>query len=204
LPVQTSYIPPLVVSSPPEERPAGRGLYYLFVGRLIRAKGLQTILPLFRRTGRKLLVAGSGAYEAELRRLAAEATNIQFLGHITSEQLPALYAGAVATLVPSLCYEVGPRVAIESLQQGTPVIVPDLGGMPEIIADTGGGWVYGSLDMLAEILDRIEARPEEARQLGQRARQSAWRYSPEHHLREYLAVIEQVRASRSPAAPTPS
>lgn len=204
LPVETCYVPPLVADAARVEPPARAKPYYLFVGRLIRAKGLQTILPLFLRTGRKLLVAGAGEYEPELRRLAAGAPDIQFLGHVSAAELPALYAGAAATVVPSLCYEIGPRVVIESLQQGTPALVPDRGAMPEIVRGTGGGWVYGSLEELEGILDRIDSHPEEARRVGERGRQATWRFGAENHLREYFAVIEQIRACRSSPAATPS
>jgi glycosyltransferase involved in cell wall biosynthesis len=44
--------------------------YYLVASRLEKAKGIQTILPLFRDTNRKLLIAGAGNYDRELRRQA--------------------------------------------------------------------------------------------------------------------------------------
>jgi glycosyltransferase involved in cell wall biosynthesis len=68
--------------------PPGSGPYFLFVGRLERVKGLQTLIPLFRRSTRaRLLVAGTGSYEASLRRLAADAPNIAWLGHQSGDRL---------------------------------------------------------------------------------------------------------------------
>src|SRR5690349_1612454 len=53
--------------APPQERP-----YFLFVGRLERIKGLQTLIKLWDKViGADLLVAGTGNYEAELRAQAA-------------------------------------------------------------------------------------------------------------------------------------
>ncbi|MCL6545042.1 MAG: glycosyltransferase [Bryobacteraceae bacterium] len=195
--IQVRYLPPFLLmprgaTRPPDEKP-----YYLFVGRLIRAKGLQTVLGLFARTGRPLWVAGAGSLEPELRRIAAGQPNIRFLGHVRSADLPALYAGARATLVPSVCPDVAPRVTLESLQQGTPLIGSPFGGIPEIIQDTGGGWVYRSLEELESLLDRIDAHPEEARKAEVRGQEAAARYTAENHLREYLAVIEEIRAARA-------
>jgi glycosyltransferase involved in cell wall biosynthesis len=195
--IQVRYLPPFVLA--PREAPRKRDEepYYLFVGRLIRAKGLQTILPLFAKTGRPLRIAGAGSLEPELRRMAAGRPNIRFLGHVSSADLPALYAGARATLVPSICYDVAPRVTLESLQQGTPLLGSAFGSIPEIIQETGGGWIYRSLKELESLLDRIEAQPEEARKAGIRGQEGAARCTAENHLREYLAVIEEIRAARA-------
>ena len=61
--------------------------YFLFVGRLEKIKGLQTIIPIFRRYKKaRLLVAGTGDYEGVLRAMAAGSPNIKFLGHQSGEQ----------------------------------------------------------------------------------------------------------------------
>ncbi len=60
----------------PHERP-----YFLFVGRLEAIKGLQTVIPLWSRVpDADLLIAGTGAYEGELRALAGSDPRIRFLG----------------------------------------------------------------------------------------------------------------------------
>ena len=47
------------------------GPFFLFVGRLEKLKGLQTLIPIFRRYLKaKLLIAGTGSYEPLLRQLA--------------------------------------------------------------------------------------------------------------------------------------
>src|SRR6185295_13801135 len=63
-----------VDSTSPYERP-----YFLFVGRLEKIKGVQNLIPLFRKHPEfELLIAGEGAYEADLRELAKDAANIHF------------------------------------------------------------------------------------------------------------------------------
>lgn len=197
LAIEARYLPPYVSSpgvavSPPAGKP-----YYLFVGRLIRAKGLQTVIPLFANTARTLWVAGSGSMGRELRCMAAGRSNIRFLGQVNSENLPALYREARATLVPSICYDIAPRVILESLQQGTPVIGSHLGGIPEIISETGGGWVYRSPEELASLLDWLDSHPEEGRARGRQGQAGAAVYRLENHLRQYLSLIEEIRAARS-------
>src|SRR5262249_51493511 len=66
--------------------------YFLFVGRLEKLKGLQTIIPVFLRyTNAQLWIAGTGSEEQSLRQLAVGSTNIRFVGHQSNQQLNILY-----------------------------------------------------------------------------------------------------------------
>jgi glycosyltransferase involved in cell wall biosynthesis len=170
---------------------AAREDFYLVVTRLERAKGLQNVVPLFGKTGRRLVIAGAGNYEAELRAQAAPYGNIQFLGRVDHAELGALYAKARATLVPSICYETFGLTVLESLQQKTPVIVSNYGAPKEIIAETGGGAVYESLSELESILRRWDDDPEVARSLGHQGFAKLGKYAPETHIAKYRAIVEE-------------
>src|SRR3972149_5468660 len=147
-------LPPFVssaeVASPISEQPFGETIrepYFLFVGRLEKLKGLQTLIPIFRHYRKaQLLIAGTGNYEPELRRLANGSDNIRFLGFLSQQQLQVLYRQALAVIVPSLCFESFPLVIIESFREKTPDVVRNLGGMPEIIEERGGGFVFDPED----------------------------------------------------------
>ena len=119
--------PPDGDDPPPHPRP-----YFLFVGRLVPTKGLQTLLARFRKPGAAdLLVAGEGDHEPALRAAAAGMPNVRFLGVQPYERLRALYRHAIALVVPSVCYEVFPMVILEAFAEGTPVVARDLAGMAE-------------------------------------------------------------------------
>ena len=119
--------------------------YFLFVGRLEKLKGLQTLIPVFRQYQKvQLLIAGVGSYEPRLRQLAEGASNIHFLGHKDERELQVLYRRAMAVIVPSICYEASPLVTFEAFRQQTPVIVRNLGGMAETIQESGGGFIYNT------------------------------------------------------------
>ena len=65
--------------------------YFLFVGRLENIKGLQALIPVFRRyRNAQLWVAGTGEHEGVLRAMAADSPNIKFLGHQSGKQLRLL------------------------------------------------------------------------------------------------------------------
>lgn len=117
--------------------------YALFVGRLEKLKGLQDIIPVFRNDRTiDLLVIGEGDYGAELRRLADESPNIKFLGRKPPEELSAYYRNAAAVVMPSVCYEVFPLVALEAFRAGAPIIARNLGPFPEIIEKSGAGFLF--------------------------------------------------------------
>ena len=176
-------------AEPGLERP-----YFLFAGRLERIKGLHTLLQAFRRyRSAGLVVAGEGKEGPALRRQAADLPHVRFVGQVGSEQLARLYTGAVALVVPSLGFEVFPLVTLEAFAQGTPAIVRDVGGLPEAVEDSGGGFTYRTEDELVHALDTLVADEGLRRRLGEEGRSGwlrLWSESP--HLEQYLATIDGV------------
>jgi glycosyltransferase involved in cell wall biosynthesis len=117
--------------------------YALFVGRLEIIKGLQDLIPAFRAAPDiDLLVVGDGEYGDELKRLAGDAPTIRFLGRLPPEEISALYAGAAAVILPSVCYEVFPLVALEAFRAGAPIVARNLGPFPEIIEQSRAGVLF--------------------------------------------------------------
>jgi len=175
---------------PVPERP-----YFLYVGRLEPIKGVDWLLERFRSyDGADLLIAGDGEQEAELRRRSAGLRHVRFLGRVHPSELPALYAGAVGLIVPSLGYEVFGLVLLEAFAQGTPVVVHDLGALPEVVADSGGGITYRTAGELVDALERLRLDRALRDDLGARGR-AAWleRWSEDPHIAAYLAAVDEAR-----------
>lgn len=151
--------------------PAAEPPYFLFVGRLEVIKGLQDAIPAFGPDApAELRIAGTGAYEGELRRLAAGSPKVRFLGRQPMEALRGLYRGAIATLTPSRCYEVFPMVVLEAFREESPIVARDLGPYPEIVAATGGGLLFSTPEELRAALHRLAADPGLARAMGRKGR----------------------------------
>lgn len=177
---------------------AQREPYFLFVGRLEKLKGLQTLLPVLRHYHKaRLLIAGTGFYESRLKQIAASSINIRFLGYQSGLRLKALYRQAVAVIVPSVCFEVAPPLVImEAFREKTPVIVRKLGSMPEIIADSGGGFVYDTDEQLVAAMDQLLADISYRSELGLRGYQAYERkWTAEAHLQRYFALINEIAAN---------
>ncbi|HYC78511.1 MAG TPA: glycosyltransferase family 4 protein [Planctomycetota bacterium] len=199
------YFLPDLEPAPPEASAKAREIlarhpepFFFFVGRLEKLKGLQTLIPVFRRHPRfRLLVAGEGAYGDALRTLAAGAPNITFLGALTRHELTPLYERALAVLVPSICHEVLGQIIIEGFSVKTPSIVNTLGAPPDIVGESGGGFVYRSEEELVAALARLADEPGLKEKLGAKG----FDYYREHftrdaHMKKYFALIEEAAAQK--------
>jgi glycosyltransferase involved in cell wall biosynthesis len=152
------------VASLPLARAAGRG-WFLHVGHLEARKNLGLLvnafaqLPTALRAQHPLRLAGADAGEGgRLRRLAVQrgiAAQVQFAGPVSDDELPALYAGAVAVCVPSR-YEGSGLCALEGLAAGRPVLVSDRGALPEqagarvLPADDPAPWTAAMAEAAAQ------------------------------------------------------
>ena len=135
---------------------AGRP-YFLFVGRLEKIKGLDDVIPAFAQLPDvDLLIAGDGDYAPTLKALAANVPNVRFLGRIAPEALKTLYEGAIALVVPSVCFETFGIILIEAFRQGTPVVARRIGPFPEIVEASGGGVLFERGEELPALLRRLQ------------------------------------------------
>ena len=180
------------------ERPT-EPAYFLFAGRLEQIKGLQDVIPHFLDGGdTELWVAGRGTYEGELKRLAAGSPRIRFLGFQTPEDLRALYRNAIALVVPSKFYETFGLVVIEAFREGTPVVARNLGPLPEIIEQSGGGLLFSDQQELKAALARLSSDEIFRSRVGRTARAAfEAHYSEEAAMRRYFALIEDASARRN-------
>ena len=180
-----------------EERPGGPS-YFLYVGRLEKLKGVQTLIPLFRCYPRaQLWIAGSGNLERRLRQMAEGCSNIRFLGRMPYTQLHSFYRNAVAVIVPSLFYEISPLVIIEAARHKTPVIARHRGGMAELVAESGGGIVYDTQEELIAAMDRLCFDPSLRKTLGGKGYAACReKWSAESYISRYLNLIAGIAEKR--------
>lgn len=168
--------------------------YFLFVGRLEKLKGLHHLISVFTSYNRaQLLIAGTGSYEAKLRQLAHGSANMHFLGYLSEGQLQVLYRQAVAVIIPSICFEMFPLVILEAFRQQTPVFLRNLGGMPELIEESRGGFIYNTEEEMMASMDRLLSDPAYRQELGLRGYEAYLRnWTPEVHLKQYFELINKI------------
>ncbi|NWG91947.1 MAG: glycosyltransferase family 4 protein [Parvularculaceae bacterium] len=172
--------------------------YALFVGRLEAIKGLQDLIPAFRKDGAiDLVVVGEGDYGDDLRRLAGDSPRVRFLGRRPAEELGAIYAGAVAVVLPSVCYEVFPLVALEAFRAGAPIVARRLGPFPEIIEKSGAGFLFDTSAEAIGAVERLAADPGLRRELGEKGREAfAAHWSEDAALQAYFNLIGRKAAAK--------
>jgi glycosyltransferase involved in cell wall biosynthesis len=169
--------------------------YFLFVGRLEKIKGLQVLIDAFRGyTAADLLVAGAGGYEPELRRQAEGLAHVRFLGSCSYADLRQLYAGAIAAVVPSICYETFGWITLEAFAARTPAIVHDLGPLPEVVAG-GGGLTYRTREELVAAMELLRTQPELRARMGEAGHRNLHaNFTQASHVERYFALIEELEA----------
>lgn len=168
--------------------------YIGYAGRLSPEKGIDLLFEVAAlRPERRFKVAGDFASD-ELRKQWSERIpeNVELLGVLNREQLADFYTQAEAIIMTSKCYESFGLSVAEAMYYGTPVIVPSLGGPPEIVDHGRCGLVYpvGSAQGLVVQIDLLHLNRELAEELGTKGcRRIAEVYHPEHYYRLLIELI---------------
>lgn len=167
----------LALFTPPADRAALRAKLgiaaptILSVGHLIDRKGHDfAIRAVAGLPEVRLMIAGDGPREAQLRALAntlGVAGRVDFLGHVDQERLPDLYGAADATVSCSDREGIA-NVLLESLACGTPLVATPVWGSPEVVRVPEAGLLVaersdaairdGIAALLANLPDRARTR----------------------------------------------
>ena len=193
----------------------------LFVGRLERRKGIDTLLralvPVMRQVP-DLVATIVGDYdipgeEGSTYRAAFEAgpgrdlgDRVRFVGRVGDDHLAGYYAGCDVFVCPSR-YESFGLVLLEAMMLGKPVIAGDAGGMRYIVEDGGNGFRFepGNDAALAHAIERLATSGELRERFGRRSREIyEERYTAERMTDGTLAVYEAaMRSAPATRRPTP-
>ncbi len=200
--VLPSFLPDAPLPKPRRQQNGGEKPYALFVGRLEKLKGLQDLIPAFRNcSGLDLIVIGDGDFEGELKALAKGASNIKFLGRLPPEELEDFYSGAAAVILPSVCQEVFPLVALEAFRAGVPIVARNLGPFPEIIETSGAGLLFDTASDAVAAVQRLADDSALRSMKGARGRASfEAHWSEKAGLGAYFNLIAGIAASKGMGA----
>lgn len=102
--------------------------YFLYIGRLIKNKGIEIAMQASTRAGVKLIIAGQGNFKELFPKSPA---NVEFVGFADVDTRRSLLSKAAGLYVPSLYVEPFGGVMIEAFLSGTPVISTDWGSFAE-------------------------------------------------------------------------
>lgn len=162
-----------------------RGADMLFVGRLVRDKGVPILLDALSRIPRVALdVVGDGPERTRLEEQAKQlgiTERVRFRGSL--DATGELFRKAFVVLVPSLREGFG-LVALEALASGTPVIVSRLPALEALVTDGVNGILVPPCDVeaLQQALSRYVADDALRASLQAHATQGTERFSIEAHI----------------------
>ncbi|QDU88111.1 Capsular glucan synthase [Pirellulimonas nuda] len=185
----------------PPARGPGAPLRIGYLARVCHAKGLHQLveaceqmaadpqMPAFELVAAGYLGKGDRQYLRDLERAAERgrlAGRFRYVGTLSRVEKIAFLQSLDLFSIPTVYQEAKGLPALEALACGVPVVLPDHGSFPEIIAATGGGVLFraGDVAHLAETLRSLALQREAAQEHGERGRR---------------AVIERFHADRMAA-----
>jgi glycosyltransferase involved in cell wall biosynthesis len=115
----------------------------LYAGKLTADKGIGLLLDAWRSAPEmpgRLLIAGRGPYEGDVRALAERDERVSYLGAVPFDELTAIRQRCSAAVVPSLWEEPFGLTAVEAMACATPVVTTGMGALRELV-DDASGWL---------------------------------------------------------------
>ena len=174
------------------------GRFLLFVGRVEMNKGVFDLLEAFCKAAfpdLSLVFAGDGASLASLRQTIEEKeakSRVLCLGRVPHEALAAIMHEALAVVTPtrSVFPEGRPKVVMEALAVGTPVIAPKFGTFPYLIQHRENGLLYhaDNVDALSSAIALLATDKDLHQSLKSRIRRSNKNEEP---ARSFFQAAEQ-------------
>jgi glycosyltransferase involved in cell wall biosynthesis len=156
----------------------------LFVGSLIRRKGVKTVLEAlalvmneFPRVSLYLIGDGERNYIEYLRNLSKKLgiqKNVEFLGFKSGMEIAKFYVESQLFVFPSE-NDNSPNSVAEAMVSGMPVIATRVGGIPSMIEDGQTGLLVepNNPQELAEKIIHLLSKPNERKRLGDNAKNVA-------------------------------
>ncbi|HEY7098798.1 MAG TPA: glycosyltransferase family 4 protein [Terriglobales bacterium] len=181
----------------------------LFFGRLSPEKGVADLLRAMQRIPRiRLSIAGDGPQRAQLESLSARLglVNVEFLGHLSREQLDCAISNCCFSILPSHAYETLGKSILESFAHGRPVIASDLGSRRELIKEGKNGLLFraGDIEQLAGAISFLYDRPALAKEMGSAGREYVREHhSPETYYQALTSLYQEMSSQRARSAAKP-
>ncbi len=153
----------------------------LYVGRLSKEKGIESLRPLATIPGIRLALVGGGPQHQITKQYFAD-TSAHFVGILTGDDLIDAYNAADIFVFPSQSETFG-LAPLEAMACGLPVIAPFVGGLQDTLRHGVNALVYDHHDgdSLVNSVNTLVRNPELRIQLGQQAhayaQQKSWQAS---------------------------
>ncbi len=207
-PRQTCFLAPAWTCSGSLPRPRGQGPFtFLFVGRLLKAKGVEDLVAAARivagkRKGVRVILLGRrddgdpDAADPDLLDAAQAGGIVELPGNV--DDVRPYLAQADCVVLPSYYREGTPRSLLEAAAMGKPLIAADSIGTREPIRSGENGFLCRPRDsehLAARMIEMCELSDEARGKMGAASRRIAEeRFDERVVISKYLQAIEQLAA----------
>jgi glycosyltransferase involved in cell wall biosynthesis len=162
----------------------------LYVGQVVKAKGVHILInsiKQLRHSNVRLHILGKGRDLEYMKKLSDGDDRIKFHGFISNMDIAKFYQEANFVVVPSIWYEVFGIINIEAFSYGTPVIVSNIGGLPELVEEGNNGHMFepGNSEELGDIIASLASNPSKLRSLEEGAFVSREKYTLVDHINKF-------------------
>jgi glycosyltransferase involved in cell wall biosynthesis len=174
---------------------------FAYVGRFVPEKGIAILLQaaaILRRAGHEfeLRLIGDGPQRPELEAFLAKSdlgSCVRITGYLAGALLADALRDVRVVVMPSVWEETAGLAAIEQMMRGRLVIASKIGGLAEVIENTGLTFPAGDAHALANTMRTVISDPSAVDSLGRNARDRALRFFGrqrmiEDHARRYREI----------------
>jgi glycosyltransferase involved in cell wall biosynthesis len=151
--------------------------YIIYVGNILKVKGIFTLVKAMRGLDLDLKVIGGGEHFDELKELVErdQIYNVTLLGKMPKEEVFRFVRNALFVVVPSEWYENLPYSLVEALLLAKPVLGSDIGGIPELVTDEVTGKLFqpANIEDLRLKIEEMMSDKDKLMQMGKNAREHA-------------------------------
>lgn len=167
----------------------------VFAGRMVPNKGIEHLLHAMKLLPKAtLLLVGDGplrSYVEECARDMGILHRVEFCGWLPTQQDVLQAIRSAKMLVMNSLSEGGPRVPLEAMACGIPVIVTKVGVMPDVIEHGKNGFfTTGTPEDLAQKIQHLLAYPADAIKVGEEAKKILERFERKKLIQNYANFLK--------------
>ncbi|MGH9908609.1 MAG: glycosyltransferase family 4 protein [Pyrinomonadaceae bacterium] len=199
-PINEATITPQCIRNLPPKVPL-----LLFVGRLIREKGIFDLLDALSHLKASiafhLLVAGDGPHAEQIKKYLTSlgvAEHVTLAGHLEATELAMAYHTATIFVLPTWWNEGFPTVIAEAMNAGLPIVTTPIRGMADHLQEGSSALFAPPRDpiRLAAIIKRLLSNPSLRAKMSQANQNKVRDFAPDVVGLHYLDILKQVAAWR--------
>lgn len=129
--------------------------FFLYLGRIVKRKGVEVAVEATKRIGAKLVIAGQGQLLNTNEGIDLRGDHVTFAGYADVEKRRDLMRRAKAIFMPTYFLEPFGGVAVEAMMSGCPVISTDWGAFTETVLHGITGYRCRTLEQFTWAAENI-------------------------------------------------